>query len=110
MTAVRQDFDFFIGTTKTVTFTVTSGGSPYDLSSLAVTWALSRMPNESPTVTKTESDGITIVDAGAGTCSVQIDAGDITQPGLYYHALKVSDGSSPEVVTFGRVMVFGNPE
>jgi len=109
MTAVRQDFDIYDADAKNIVFNVTQSGAVYDLTNAAVTWAVAKMPNATALFSKSEGSGIVVTDAANGQVTVTIDANDFTAPGLYYHALKVVDGTDTQIVSAGRVTAFGTP-
>lgn len=97
MSIARQDFIMAAGKAKSISFNVPS--AIFTLKE--VTLKISDSPNGVALVTKTKSGGdITLT--SDEECTVNIDAGDITEPGLYYYVL-----SSPNALDIDVELAFG---
>lgn len=85
--------DYIAGDTLTMNYTLNNpDGSAMDLTAATIKWGAALVTNgkfASASVEKTVGDGITVTNAVAGQISVDVDAGDITAAGLYYHELEV---------------------
>lgn len=118
MVQTAQDDSFYANNARTLVFTITNedeDGSPaLDLTGLTIKWALSRVNSNgvystTPVLEKSTSDGITITDAAAGECEVQLDAADTTSlSGTFYQELEVFSGGSGTVVAVGTITIKRN--
>ena len=64
----------------------TRSGAPVVLTGATILWTISPVTaRTTPFLTKSAS----ITDAPNGKCSVMLDAGDLNQPGTFYHELEV---------------------
>lgn len=101
MTKTNQDVrDYYQGDTLELDVTVTdSDGNPYSLLEADATWVLVREQGDTPRLTKTIGDGITITDAEAGELTVTIDSGETSDfLGDHYHELEIVDNNGREVI------------
>lgn len=72
-------------------------GDPQNLTGATMTWRLTRAYSVPHVVNKTSSSGITVDDAGNGSCYVDLDAPDtLDLQGTYYHEIKADYGSGNE--------------
>src|SRR5215218_5068013 len=107
---MSTDFEIYAGDTKRVRIDVVDdAGDPLDLTTADLTWVLAPWAGGSSILTKTDVDGIAIsVPAGGSVSSrmtVTIDAGDVTDPGDYYHAARVEISGVVDTVRAGTVRV-----
>lgn len=109
MTVRNQIIDVFRGDTKIIFVALTAAdGTPYDPSvpGIGVEWRLATSPNAAEAdalVRKSLGNGITAEDDGV---NVELNAADTDRrPGLYYHEMKVLDGSDAAVVMTGYCLI-----
>ncbi len=108
MTVTNQNFKVFRGDTHMLQVTLTQvDGSPYDPTLGAVIrWRLATSPHaaeEDALVRKSLGDGITVVGNAA---SIVLAAEDTDMPaGLYYHELKVWEGTDVATMMTGYAVI-----
>jgi hypothetical protein len=105
-----QDFTIYAGDDETLTFTVTDGTNPINLSAMSeITWRMAREPKDAPIVSKTKTGGaITLPGTGTdGKFRVAISAADTRSlHGFYVHLATVTDaGGNLSTVATGRIEV-----
>lgn len=106
MSNSRQDFGLAARTAKSVRFTLTDGVNALPLTGATMLWKLSNSLSGEAILTKTETSGITILDATNGIVSLQIGDSDITEGGLYWHSLDVTPFNGQKTrCSSGRVVV-----
>jgi hypothetical protein len=102
MVATGQDFTVYIGDDHLLQFTLTSGGSPFNLTGvLGVKWACAVLSGASlvlpATISKTLGSGVTVINAAGGIVQVAIQKTDTQNvvARTYRHNLEVttSDGA-----------------
>lgn len=77
-------------------------GAPENLDGCSIRWALSKPEAiDSPVLTKTTDNGITVTDAAAGRLVVIINAGELDTPGQYVQELEITLPSG-ETYTYGQ--------
>lgn len=103
--AVEQADYFFLGTDRTLQFTIYQADNVtvQDITGWTLEWIL-RGSNGAVALSKaTGGNGITIVNGAAGRCDVAIADTDTEalDPGVYVHALARSNAGLEDVLTFG---------
>lgn len=112
MTIINQDLpeegEFIAGDTFVGWAHVTdSNGNDYDLTPVTdAIFTLTRERGETPAVTKTLGDGITIYDVSGGMLRVVLSETDTASlDGLYHHETKIIETGRTSTVANGTLMV-----
>jgi hypothetical protein len=104
MSAVNQHFHLDVGEDRTISFTVTSDGTTaINITAYTIAWKLYTHPMASSAALTVAG---VITDAANGVCTVTVADTDTDslEPRVYWHQLKVTDGSANEsVVSRGNV-------
>jgi len=87
----------YIGDDETIEFTLErEDGTPVDITSVDIVWAVARSASHDPILEKsTSGGGVTIVDGPNGRFDVELTATDTGQLAdrLYYHEVEITDGN-----------------
>lgn len=103
--------EFFAGDDKTLQFTINQAGTttPLDLTNVTVAFRMVKPGNV--VINKTEGSGITIIDAEAGRCNVQInsaDTADITTTTSIEYELQLTIAGKYDTVQFSTMSIKRN--
>lgn len=71
-------------------------GAAQDLTGCEIRWGYADLgTSPTPLLTKTDVDGVTIADAGAGLLQVNVAAGELDTPGTFTQELEITLPSGP---------------
>jgi hypothetical protein len=103
---ILEEHNWFIGETKTFEFTIRDEDKNLaNIAGWTLLWAL-RVDEgeETPLISKTTGDGITITDGPNGICQVKVDATDTVAlgEGDFAHALMRTDTDAETILSFGE--------
>ena len=95
----------FAGDTVVMNVTATeSDGTAMNLASLNILWALAKSNVSAAVLTKTMSNGISVIDATAGKFRVTLSKEDTKAlSGVYYHEMRIVDGSVSSIIYTGTL-------
>ena len=103
MSKRNQDFDMYIGESRTVFIALTNAdGTPFDPVGATMEWWLAKTNHSAKTVSKTLSSGLAISPGGVNIILETDDTYDL-KPEIYYHELKITMPSGLSVATVGAV-------
>lgn len=104
--AGRQQIEIWQGEDRTLTFDLTDGGAPLDLTGWTLSWRVWRKGNDN-VLTET----VTLAgDPTTGRCSVALSATDTAlAPGTYQHEMRRTNASSVTTVFVGDLIVKDSP-
>ena len=107
MSLTKQDLSFPALTAQALAFTIMDGSDPLNLSGAAITFRAGNQPGIAAQVQKTNTDsGIEVVDAAAGTITVNIASDDIDDSGMYFFNIDVTpNGGTLGRYISGRIVV-----
>lgn len=103
--------ELFAGDDKTLQFTINEGGTtdPLDLTGVTINFRMIKPGNV--VVNKTVGSGITVINATAGRCNVQLDSADtadITNTTTIEYELQLTIAEKYDTVKFDTISVKRN--
>ena len=103
--------EFFAGDDKTIQFTINQAGTttPQDLTGVTINFRMVKPGNV--VINKTVGSGITVIDAEAGRCNVQLDSADtadITTTTSIEYELQLQISGKYDTVSFSTMSIKRN--
>jgi diketogulonate reductase-like aldo/keto reductase len=97
-------FSIYAGDTKDIEFTISEEGQKVDLTSASIQWL---MKKGEVTITKTNTNGITLTDATNGVFTVKLTNADTKGlSGMFTHEAKITDATdNVSTVYVGKFMI-----